>query len=161
MSATAAPKAIASMPAAATEVEGAGGQVIRAEAEAAAGARAFRQARVLAAVAAAAPAAMKVTVAAMDRREPRALPKMPWPLVQPLPRAVPKPTRRPDKARRPLPPRPRLVTEAGAEPKEAGAYAARTAPDATMPVANAKRSMKSGEFRACSVVRSYARVGGG
>src|ERR1700704_2806394 len=38
---------------------------------------------------------MKMTVAAMERRDRRATPQMPWPEVQPPPSLVPKPTSRP------------------------------------------------------------------
>src|SRR5574343_146335 len=41
------------------------------------------------------PVAMKVSVAAIERGERRAMPQTPWPLVQPEPRRLPKPTIRP------------------------------------------------------------------
>ena len=50
--------------------------------------------------AAAAPETMKVTVAARDLAESRALPQMPWPEVQPLAAATPAPTRSPPAAAR-------------------------------------------------------------
>ena len=45
------------------------------------------------------PLMMKVTVARMERIEPRPIPQTPCPLVHPPPMRVPKPTRNPDTAR--------------------------------------------------------------